>query len=263
MKLGLTGKNAVITGGSAGIGLACAKALAAEGANVVIISRNQEKLDKAVAILKNIAPDRSIFSICEDLTDCGAPKRSVEEAISKLGNIDILINNAGSARAGIFWDLEGQDFIQAWNLKFLGYVEMVRETAIHMKPQRRGRIVNIIGTGGRTPSPTFLPGGTVNAALLNFTKGISRDLAAYGIRINAISPGITATERAEMLAQQNAEANGITIEEQKKEDNAGIPLGQMVQPEEIATMALILASDIIPSMTGTEIVIDGGKQPGL
>src|SRR5436309_2490529 len=173
MDLGLEGKNAIITGGSAGIGLACAKALLAEGANVIIIGRNEKRLENAVSTLKKIANKQSILAISADLTDTGASQRIVKEAEEQFGHIDILINNAGSARAGSFWDLSDQDFLDAWNLKLLGYIRMVREVAAQMRKLQRGRILNIIGTGGKNPSATFLPGGTANAALINFTKGIS------------------------------------------------------------------------------------------
>ena len=263
MKLGLNGKNVIITGGSAGIGYACAKGFIAEGSNILLVGRDKEKLDKASALLQENAQGNQIFTISQDLTDAIAAKRIAEKAISKLGKIDILINNAGSARAGSFWKMTDQDFIDAWNLKLLGYIRMIREVGAHMKDQGHGRILNIIGTGGKTPSPTFLPGGTANAALLNFTKGISKELAESGVRINSISPGVTATDRAEMLAKQRAEAKGTTFEEQIAIDTASNPLGRMVEPEEIASMALLLVSDLIPSITGADIVIDSGKQPGI
>lgn len=263
MELGLAGKNAIVTGGSAGIGFACAKALVEEGVNVVIVARNEERLAQAVTTLEKYAKNASAFAIHADLTEEGAANRIVSEAIEHFGTIDILINNAGSARAGVFWDLKDEDFTSAWNLKLLGYIRMVKAVGQHMIEKQSGRILNIIGTGGRSPNPTFLPGGTANAALINFTKGISKDLAKYGVRINAISPAVTATERAERLAVQNAEASGISVEEQKARDNAAIPLGKMVEPKEIAVMALVLVSDVIPSITGSEIIIDGGSLPGL
>lgn len=263
MELGLTGKNAIITGGSAGIGFACAKALVSEGANVMIIGRNTEKLENAVDILRKTDGKSKVLAMCEDLTSPTAAERIGSEAISQFGKIDILINNAGAAKAGSFWELSDQDFLDAWTLKLLGYIRMVKAVAPYMMKEKRGRILNIVGTGGKTPSPTFLPGGTANAALLNFTKGISKELAGHGVRINVISPAITATERAEILAVQQAEAKGISVDEQKALTNASMPLGQVVQPEEIAYMALILVSDLLPSITGTEIAIDGGLQAGI
>ncbi|MBB6445317.1 SDR family NAD(P)-dependent oxidoreductase [Bacillus benzoevorans] len=264
MKLNLTGKNAIVTGGSAGIGLACAKALVLEGANVIIVGRDKTRLEKAEHELKHIAgKNQPVLSISEDLTDSTAAERITMIAKEQFSGIDILINNAGSARAGSFWELSDQDFIDAWSLKLLGYIRMVKAIGTVMINQRSGRILNIIGTGGKNPSATFLPGGTANAALINFTKGISKELAQYGVRINAISPALTATERAVSLAGQRAEVKGISIEEQMDLEHSSIPLGSMIQPEEIASMALLLVSDVIPSITGSEIIIDAGMTNGL
>ena len=140
---------------------------------------------------------------------------------------------------------------------------MVRAVAPNMMQYRDGKIINIIGSAGRTPSHTFLPGSTTNAALINFTKGISKELAKYNVRINAISPGVTSTERAIRLADQRASAKGITVEEEEKDVLASIPLGNMVHPDEIASFVLLLASNLVPSRPRSEIVIDGGAQPGI
>ncbi|SDI01624.1 SDR family oxidoreductase [Paenibacillus naphthalenovorans] len=156
-----------------------------------------------------------------------------------------------------------EDFTDAWNLKLLGYIRTIRAVLPHYQERRQGSIVNIVGGAGRTPSPLFLPGGTTNAALLNFSKGFSKELAKYGIRINSVSPGLTATERAEVLALQQAEAKGISVEQYKAKSTAAIPLGRLVDPQEIADIVLFLASDRAKSITGAEILVDGGQQPGV
>ena len=265
MDLKLKGKNAIITGGSAGIGFACAKALVEEGTNVMIIGRNQKHLEESVDQLMkfNKNQDITIIPVSGDLSEANTANRIVDLAISQFSSIDILINNAGSAPAGSFLDVKDEDFLESWNLKLLGYIRMVRAVAPHMMQQRDGKIINIIGSAGRTPTPIYLPGSTTNAALINFTKGISKELAKYNVRINAISPGVTSTERANRLAKQRAAAKGITIEEEQKDVLASIPLGNMVHPDEIASFVLLLASNLVPSITGTEIVIDGGAQPGI
>jgi NAD(P)-dependent dehydrogenase (short-subunit alcohol dehydrogenase family) len=266
MELRLSGKTAIVTGGSEGIGLACAKALFAEGVHVLITGRDVNRLQKGIEAIKmstSADKQQNVLFVAGDLSQKSTAEKIVDTALSHFGKIDILINNAGSARAGAFFDLGDEAFLEAWNLKLLGYIRMIKQVAPSMIEQRDGRIVNIIGTAGRTPTPTFLPGSTANAALLNFTKGISKELARHNVRINAISPSVTSTERAERLAKQNAEAKRITVEEQKAEVSAAIPLGHMVNPDEIAAMALLLVSDLLPSITGSEIVIDGGQQPGI
>ncbi|MDF2963437.1 MAG: short-chain dehydrogenase [Paenibacillus sp.] len=266
MNLGLAGKIAIITGASAGIGFACSKALFQEGASIVMVARDPDRMQQAAAeILQDYSAEDAlrIVTVTGDMNDPQTVKRTVATALEHFGRIDILINNAGSARAGSFFELPEEAFLEAWNLKLLGYIRMVKEAAPHMIKQRDGRIVNIVGGAGRTPGPAFLAGSTANAALLNFTRGVSKELAKSNVRINAISPGTTATERAERLAQQHAEATGISVEAQKAEMSSVIPLGHIVDPAEIAAMALLLVSDRVPSITGTEIIIDGGQQPGV
>ena len=264
LELQLSGKTAIVTGGSAGIGLAIAKALYSEGVNVAIAARNPERLENAVSAIQSLPTSGAkVISISAELTQAESVDRVVATTLEQFGQIDILINNAGSASAGSFLELSDDAFLDAWNLKLLGYIRLVRAVVPHLKSRRDGRIVNIIGGAGRTPRPSFLPGGTTNAALLNFTRGISKELAKDNIRINAISPGLTATERAETLAKQNAQARGVSVDEIKTESLQAIPLGKIVKPEEIAALALFLVSDLAASITGAEILVDGGSTPGV
>ena len=264
MKLGLDGKTAIVTGGSAGIGLACARALASEGVHTAIAARNEERLQRAVDEIRSASAGVAsveVAAISADLTRAEDVRRVVETVQERFGRIDILINNAGSAQAGAFRELGDEAFLEAWNLKLLGYIRMVREVTPHMIEQQDGRIVNIIGGAAHTPSPTFLPGSTANAALLNFTKGVSKELIRHGIRINAVLPGSTVTERAKRLNRQTAEARGISEQEAWQQTVEAIPQGRMVDPDEIARLALFLLSDLAPSIVGTEITIDGGLRP--
>ncbi|PLS18531.1 short-chain dehydrogenase [Bacillus sp. M6-12] len=265
MDFNLNNKNAIITGGSAGIGLAIAQAFVKEGANVIIVGRELERLKRAEEEIKKVRLNDkcSVFTISGDLSKKEDISNVIEKTVSHCGKIDILVNNAGSARAGSFFDLTDQDFEEAWNLKFLGYIRMVKGIAPFMIKQRDGNIINIIGIAARNPSATFLPGSTTNAAILNFTKGLSKELAAHNVRINAISPGVTATERAERLAIQRAQAKGISLQEEKEGVYSSIPLRKYVDPDEIAKMTLLLCSNSVSSITGTEFIIDGGQTTGV
>jgi 3-oxoacyl-[acyl-carrier protein] reductase/bacilysin biosynthesis oxidoreductase BacG len=264
LELNLLGKTAIVTGGSAGIGLATAKALYSEGVNVAIAARRPERLAQAVLEIKSLPTSGAkVISISADLTKAEDIEKVVSTALAQFGNIDILINNAGSARSGSFLELSDEVFLDAWNLKLLGYIRLVRAVVPHLKSQRDGRIINIIGGAGRTPQPNFLPGGTTNAALLNFTRGISKELAQDNIRINAISPGLTDTERAKTLLEQNAQNLGISVEAYKAQAIKNIPLGKIAQPEDIAALALFLVSDLASSITGGEFLVDGGQTPGV
>lgn len=265
METKLNDKVAIVTGGSAGIGLACVKALLAEGVNVVIASK--ERALKSAESLRHFdigdQQTERVVGVKGDLTRAGQAETVVKAAIDRFGKVDILINCAGAARAGAFLELSDQDFLDAWTLKLLGYIRMVRAVLPHMIERKDGRIVNIIGAAGRTPSATFLAGSTANAALINFTRGISKETAQFNIRVNAISPALTKTERANRLAEQTAAAKDVSVEEVMAESTRSIPLGRMIQPSEIASLAVFLASDLASSITGAEVLIDGGQTPGV
>jgi len=263
MDLKLNGKTAVITGGSAGIGLAVAKALCREGANVVLAAHAM--VEKAVREVRETssADEAGVSGIEIDLMEAGQAQAVADHALNRFKRIDILVNCAGAAKAGSFLELTDDEFLDAWKLKLLGYIRMVRAVLPQMMGQRDGRIVNIIGAGGKTPVPTFLTGSTVNAALINFTRGLSKEIAKHNIRIVAVSPTATETERAIQLAEQTARARDISVEEVKAETTSSIPLGRMVKPIEIADLVAFLVSDRAAAVTGAEILIDGGQTPGI
>jgi 3-oxoacyl-[acyl-carrier protein] reductase/bacilysin biosynthesis oxidoreductase BacG len=267
MDLHLDGKTALITGGSAGIGLAIARTFVAEGVSVAIVSRSAERLAGAKATLEGIAATRAgaaprVFAISADLSQADEVERSAREAAASLGQIDILVNNAGAVMGGSFFTLPDSAYLDGWTLKLLGYIRMCRAVGPAMVARRSGSIINIVGGAARTPSPAFLSGSTGNAAIINFTRGLSKELSPHNVRINAISPGVTATERAEKLLANDA-GDGKTIDQRRAERDARIPLRRVTGPDKIAAMAALIASDRVPTMTGSEVVIDGGAQPGI
>ncbi|MDJ0814816.1 MAG: SDR family oxidoreductase [Desulfobacterales bacterium] len=264
MDLHLSGKTAIVTGGSAGIGLACCKTLYMEGTRIVLAAH--EGVDSAAESIRQQADGQrndEVIPVQVDLSQADQAEAVVQTAIEKTGRVDILVNCAGAARAGAFLELTDQDFLDAWTLKLLGYIRMIKAVIPQMKQQKDGRIINIVGAAAKTPSATFLTGSTANAALVNFTRGISKELAPLHIRINAISPAPTETERARRLAEQTAEARGVSLEKVMEESTKSIPIGRMIKPEEIAALAAFLVSDLAASITGAEILIDGGLTPGV
>jgi len=256
--LHLQGKIALVTGGSSGIGLACARELADEGCDVALVARNRIRLATAAAELGMTGS--KIATIVADLARGDEIKRAVFEATAALGQIDILVNSAGAARGGIFAEVDDAAFTEAWELKVLGYIRMTRAVIPGMIERRDGNIINIVGLAGRMPFVGFLTGSTANAALLNFTRGISKELAPHNVRINAVSLGTTATKRWQRLLEQHKDP-AKSVDEARAEVTRSIPLGREVLPSEIAAAVAFLVSDRSASTTGTELLVDGGVAP--
>jgi 3-oxoacyl-[acyl-carrier protein] reductase len=252
----LAGKLAVISGGSRGIGRAIADRFVAEGARVVIAARDQASLDEAVSALNRA--EESCRAVRADLSTVEGVA-TVVEAASGWGGIDILVNNVGGAPIGNFLTLTDEQFLGAWSLKLLAGIRLTRAALPQMTERGGGSIINIIGVGGREPNSEATTIGTTNAAIRALTKGLSRDLASKGIRINAISPGRVRTERNISLTQQAADARGASFEEVEAEGLKAIPMQRLVEPSEVAEVALLLAGARVPSLTGAEIVLDGGQ----
>ena len=263
----LAGKTALITGGSAGIGLACAHLLAAEGVHVAIAARTPDRLAAAAEALHATARRRGaeaprVLAVAADLSKAADVTRTAHEAVAAFGRIDILINNAGSAMGGPFLELPDEAFLGAWTLKLLGYIRMTRAIVPAMIARRDGRIVNIVGGAARNPTPAFLTGSTGNAAIINFTRGLSKELAPHNVRINAISPGVTQTERGDRILAAEVTAER-TLEQAREARLDRIPMHRITQPEEIAAMAALIVSDRMATMTGTEVIVDGGSMPTI
>ncbi len=257
MKLGLEGKVVLITGGSKGIGLASARAFAGEGARVAIASRSQENLDRARETLGEqgfeIVALRADFSQSEDAHSAAA---STEEL---LGPIDILINCAGAANRYKVEAYTAESWRQGIEAKYFPQIHAMDAVRPGMIQRRKGSIVNIIGMGGKIAQPVFLSGGAANAALMLVTTGWAQALGRYGIRVNGINPATTFTDRVKAGMRAEAQAHGITEAEAMERSQAKIPLGRFAQPEEVAAVALFLASDQASYVTGVIIPMDGGQ----
>jgi NAD(P)-dependent dehydrogenase (short-subunit alcohol dehydrogenase family) len=266
MDLGLSGKTAVVTGASQGIGREIARALYAEGVSVVMIARSAESLLPAQRFVRQGGGSGSpalVHALPADLALRAEVERVSAEAIRVLGHVDILVNNAARATTGDFFSMSEGDLQEVWQVKAFGYVRMVRALAPHMMERRAGSIINIVGNTARTPAEDFIIGSMVNAALLNFTRGVSRELARHNVRINAISPGWTRTERQERKFAMDAAPLGITPGEAERRAARLIPLQRLVSMQEIAHLTLLLASDLMPATTGEEFIIDGGATPSI
>jgi 3-oxoacyl-[acyl-carrier protein] reductase len=262
MELGLDDKTALVTGGSKGIGFAVARGLAAEGARVMICSRDAGALEEAAARIRS-ATGRSVLTAAADLSDLPAVAKVASDALARLGRIDILVNNAGAIKGGDFLATPDEEWLRGWSLKLLGYIRMAREVLPHMQRQGGGRIVNVVGAAARNPSPTYMMGGTANAALINFTKALADLGAKSNVLVTGVSPGPVKTERWDTLVEQQARAAGRDVESFTKEQNAAMPLGRIALPEEVADLVCFLASTRAAFLTGITITVDGGATRGV
>ncbi|HEY9133521.1 MAG TPA: SDR family oxidoreductase [Dyella sp.] len=257
MDLGLEGRLVVITGASKGIGLACASVFAAEGARVVGISRDNHRLHEAQRQLASLGLSMAVQGA--DLTDSVAAKLVMECIENDHGPIDVLVNCAGAARRRPVDELDAEALHAAMQAKYFTYMHAIEPAIRRMAARGRGSIVNIIGQGGRQPSPVHIGGGAANAALMLATVGYATAYASQGVRVNAINPGITRTERMQEGLAASARATGRTQEVLLREQTAEIPLGRVAEPEEIARVAVFLASPMASYVTGVIVPMDGGK----
>jgi NAD(P)-dependent dehydrogenase (short-subunit alcohol dehydrogenase family) len=255
MDLQLKNKVVLITGGSKGIGLACARTFAAEGARVAIAARNIEQLNMAASQLKSEGIDA--FVVSADLMDPAQAAKMVAAVVAKLGPIDVLVNSAGGAKRATPAELTPALWDAAMKAKYFTYIHAMDAVLPDMKSRRSGTIVNVIGVGGRVASVTHLAGGAANAALMLATTGLAKAYAPDGIRINGVNPGPVQTERLTEGAKAQARLQGVGLEEMLKQQSSVMPLLRVAQPEEIADTVVYLASPRASYVTGAIVAMDG------
>jgi len=254
-------KVVVVTGGSRGIGRAIATAFACEGASCVLASSSAANLAEAAKTVAR-AGGAEAMTVAGDLRTLAGCEQVFARVNERHKRCDVLINCAGATRAGDFLTIPDEAWLDGFALKFFGAVRLSR-LFWPLLVAAQGRVVNIIGGAARTVEAEFLVGGSVNSALANFTKGLSRRGMRDGVNVNAIHPGATATERTETLLRQRAEATGRSVEELRAEMIAKSGVRRMAEPEDIAALTLFLCSERARHIQGTATAVDGGGTPGL
>ena len=261
MDLGLKGKTAIVTGASRGIGEAIGRVLAEHGVDVCLVARSKDDLGRVAADI-TAKTSRRIVTHVADLSDPKAPEVAVKAAVDAFGRLDILANNAGATKRGDFFTLTEEDWAAGYALKFFGAVRMTRSAWPHLR-ESKGAIVNIIGIGARVAAAEFTIGGSVNSALVNFTKATA-DLGQFqGVRVNAMNPGHIQTSRLEARVQATMKAQNISREEAIKRDVAHLGINRFGDPREIGDLAAYLCSPRAAFMNGSVIDIDGGQTKAL
>ncbi len=253
----LKGKVALVTGGSRGIGRAIALKLADQGAHVAICGRTQDSLDATVTELKALGVPA--WGIQADVSRLDDIEAMVSQTVSDAGAIDILVNNAVTSTSAPFDELSDDLFRYHIDVKLMAYIRIARLALTHMQTKKWGRIVNIGGMTARIVAPLRMTNGVVNAGVSNFTKQFSSYAARHSVTVNCVHPGYTVTERMMAMFAREAKEGGTDIDTVMAKRTKDIPLGKLVQPEDLAAVAAFFCSNAAGMVTGQCIAVDGGS----
>ncbi|KWW11639.1 MULTISPECIES: SDR family oxidoreductase [Peribacillus] len=256
MDLKLEQKNALILASSQGLGKAIAEELVKEGANVMLASRDENKLAAVQKELSLLGTGKVTY-VATDITDGEAIKRLVNQTALEFGGIDILINNAGGPPGGSFTDFNDEEWQQSFELNLLSFIRTIRESLPHLKKQG-GKIVNIASSSIKEPIPGLILSNTFRTAIVGLSKTLASELAPDGILINTVGPGRIATDRIQHLDKMNADKLGLTQEKITEQSIGKIPLGRYGEPEEFAKFVTFLVSGANTYLTGQSYLVDGG-----
>jgi 3-oxoacyl-[acyl-carrier protein] reductase len=257
MDFGIKNRVGIVTGSSQGIGKAIAEVLATEGVNVVICSRNIDKLNN---IAKSIANNTgtNVLPVKADLTKKEDIHKLVKKTIQEFGNIDILINNTGGPPSMYFTETTDNDWRKAVDQLLMSVVNCTYEVIPYMKKRKWGRIINMTSFAAKQPYEGLILSNSLRAGILGLTKTLSNELSKDNILINAICPGWILTDRLEELAKTKAEKIGKNHKTIMNEWAEEIPLGRIAKPQEVANLVTFLASERASYITGCSIQVDGG-----
>jgi len=256
MDISLTGRSAIITGASKGLGLAMATQFAQSGADVALVARGREALDAAVAGIRAKAQTK-VVGIAADMAKADEVKAAYDAAMRAFGMLDIVVNNAGTSRNGSFEALTDEIMQEDLDLKLFGAIRLTRLVWPQLKERRWGRIINVLNIGAKAPKAASAPTSISRAAGMALTKALAGEGAPHNILVNAMLVGLIESDQH----VQRAKRTGVALDDYIKNAAKNIPLGRMGKPEEFAAMACLLVSDACGFVSGTAINVDGGASP--
>ena len=262
MDMGLKGNVALVAAASQGLGKAVALGLAREGASIVLCARRMDVLEAVAAEIRDETGSEAV-AVQADLTAEDDIKQVVSTAIERFGRLDVVVNNAGGPPPGDFTKHEDAAWYRAFELNLLSAARLVREALPYLKASGRGRIINITSVAVKQPVDGLILSNAIRAGVTGMAKTLASELGPFGITVNSIAPGRIDTERIRQLDRARAAAAGTTEQEASDYFISQIPLGRYGKPEELANLAVFLASDKASYITGTTIQVDGGLFKGL
>jgi len=256
MEISLSGRSAIITGGSKGIGFAVATRFAQSGADVAIVARTRETIDEAVNAIKKTAKAR-VIGVSADVGTAADIQRAYDETMKAFGKVDIIVNNAGTSRAAPFEKLTDEILHLDIEQKLFAAIRLIRLVAPQMKERRWGRIINVLNIGAKAPRPNSMPTSLSRAAGMALTKALATEFAPHNVLVNAMLVGFI---EADQHVQSAKKAN-VPLAEYYKAREKEVPLGRVGKAEEFANLACFLASDASGYIAGTATNVDGGRSP--
>jgi 3-oxoacyl-[acyl-carrier protein] reductase len=262
MNLGLKGKRAIVMAASRGLGYASALALAREGCDLTVCSRDETRIRRAADSIARETSAR-VHAVAADVSGVGEARRLVEATVAQYGGLDIVVHNAGGPPAGEFLEMTEEQWHKAFEQNLLSLVRIVQAAVPEMTRSGAGRLITIASSSIKQPIPNLVLSNTLRAGVWGLAKTLSRELAAHKILVNVIAPGRIQTERIEELDRLTAQKTGKSVDEVKRASAGNVPLGRIGRPEELANLVVFLASDAASYITGQAITVDGGAGTAL
>ena len=258
MDLGIRGKTALVAAASDGLGKAVALRLAAEGANIIICARNEERIRAALAEIELANPDVQCEGFATDLGSAEDIERLGEQLKDRQLSTDILVNNAGGPPPGFFEDIEDSQWQQAFDLTMMSGVRLTRLVLANMRAQRWGRIINIASYSVKQPMVEMMLSNSIRMSVVGWAKTLSNEVACDGVTVNNVCPGWTRTGRVDRLLQARARSTGVAQEEIERTLLAAIPSKRIGEVNELADVVAFFASQNASYVTGTTLQVDAG-----
>lgn len=261
MDLQLSGKSALVTGASRGLGYAVARLLAHEGCRVAINSRETDKISAAAQVLASESRSQ-VIGLAGDVVDPATPGRLIQQTAEAFGGLDLLVTNSGGPPSGKFESFDDAVWENAIELNLMSHVRLIRAALPYLRQSSAPSVLTITSYSVKQPIPNLVLSNSVRAATVGLTKTLALELGSEGIRFNSILPAWTETERVYELMAYRAKVNGTTMEEEVAKQSKDSPFGRMGSPEEFASAAIFLLSPIAGYITGVMLPVDGGMYKG-